>query len=151
MQVFTSRDGRLTVLSLQATLGDMWEFWNPHGCHTLTSNVKNAHAKIHICNILGLSVWKIFIFCPQIVKSELFMLTESNIIVATGQKCANDSMEPRQSTGSSRIFFSKFDCKYVYSIKEKRDENQLILYISSSLPDSPSQVKRLVNNKLFSW
>lgn len=87
----------------------------------------------------------------KIVKSELFMLTESNIIVATGQKCANDSMEPRQSTGSSRIFFSKFDWKYVYSIKEKRDENQLILYISSSFPDSPSQVKRLVNNKLFSW
>lgn len=36
MQVLTSTDGRLTVLSLQAALGDMWELWDPHGCPTST-------------------------------------------------------------------------------------------------------------------
>lgn len=36
MQVLTSKDGRLTVWSLQAALGDMWELWDPHGCPTST-------------------------------------------------------------------------------------------------------------------
>lgn len=42
---------------------------------------KECTCKKHVCSILGLSVWKMFFFCPEIVKSELLMLPESNVLL----------------------------------------------------------------------
>lgn len=90
MQVFSSKDGRLTVGNLWGHVGVLESPWLSHIYSDnfkgstewgLPSNVKNAHANKHVCNILGLSVRKTFIFCPQIVESQFLMLPESNMLL----------------------------------------------------------------------